>query len=75
MRPMKASIIILFRIALIALFGCLGGTLCSNDASASGTWQSTGNMITARSNHHQNLLDDGRVLMSGGLNNLGNPLA
>ena len=75
MQRIRASII-MFRIALVALFGCIGWTLFSNDASASGTWQSTaGNMITARSNHHQNLLADGRVLMSGGRNNAGNPLA
>ena len=74
MQPIKSSKLS-FRIAFIALFGCLGWTLFSNDASASGTWQSTGNMITARSGHHPSLLGDGRVLMSGGLNNAGNPLA
>ena len=71
MRRIKVSMFLL----RIALLGCVGWTLFSNDASASGTWESTGNMITARSNHHQNLLADGRVLMSGGLNNAGNPLA
>ena len=72
MRRIKVSMFLL----RIALFGCLGWSLFSNDASASGTWQSTtGNMITARSGHHPNLLGDGRVLMSGGLNNAGNPLA
>ena len=55
MRPIKFSKL-LFRIAFIALFGCLGWTVVDSDASASGTWQSTGNMITARSNHHPNLL-------------------
>ena len=39
------------------------------------TWVATGNMVTARTIHQQNLLDDGRVLMTGGLDSFGNPLA
>jgi hypothetical protein len=39
------------------------------------TWVATGNMVTARTSHQQNLLDDGRVLMTGGLDSAGNPLA
>jgi len=39
------------------------------------TWVATGNMVTARTSHLWNLLDDGRVLMTGGLDSAGNPLA
>ena len=39
------------------------------------TWVATGNMVTARTGHLWNLLDDGRVFIVGGLDSSGNPLA
>ena len=39
------------------------------------TWVATGNMVTPRTSHLWNLLDDGRVLITGGLDSAGNPLA
>ena len=39
------------------------------------TWAATGNMVTARTAHLWFLLDDGRVLITGGLDSAGNPLA
>ena len=39
------------------------------------TWVATGNMGSARTGHLWNLLDDGRVLIIGGLNSAGNPTA
>jgi hypothetical protein len=39
------------------------------------TWVATGNMVTARTAQLWSLLDDGRVLMTGGLDSAGNPLA
>ena len=39
------------------------------------TWVATGNMVSARTGHLWNLLDDGRVLIAGGLNSAGNPTA
>ena len=39
------------------------------------TWVATANIGTARTSHQQNLLDDGRTLLSGGLDAAGNPLA
>ena len=39
------------------------------------TWVATGNMVTARTSALWNLLDDGRVLIVGGLDSAGNPLA
>jgi WD40 repeat protein len=38
-------------------------------------WVATANMGAARTSHQQNLLDDGKVLLSGGLDAAGNPLA
>ncbi len=54
-----------------------GGTkrsraLYSPDAGTPETWQrATGNMVTARTIHRINLLDDGRVLITGGLDSAG----
>jgi hypothetical protein len=39
------------------------------------TWVATGNMVTARTGHLWSTLDDGRVLIVGGLDTTGNPLA
>jgi hypothetical protein len=39
------------------------------------TWVATGNMVTARNIAGINMLDDGRVLITGGLDSAGNPLA
>ena len=39
------------------------------------TWVATGNMVSPRTGHLWNLLDDGRVLIAGGLNSAGNPTA
>ena len=39
------------------------------------TWVATGNMVTARTNHLWSLLDDGRVLIVGGVDSAGNPMA
>jgi WD40 repeat protein len=39
------------------------------------TWVAAGNMVSARTGHLSNLLDDGRVLITGGLNAGGNPTA
>jgi WD40 repeat protein len=38
-------------------------------------WIATANLAAARTSHQQNLLGDGRVLLSGGLDAAGNPLA
>ena len=39
------------------------------------TWVATGNMITARNSPTYSIIDDGRVLITGGLDSAGNPLA
>ena len=39
------------------------------------TWASTGNLLAPRTGHQATLLDDGRVLISGGNDSSGNLLA
>jgi uncharacterized repeat protein (TIGR01451 family) len=57
-----------------------GGTntaelFCPEMPGVPGTWAATGNLVTARTGHQQTGLDNGKVLISGGLNTVGNPLA
>ena len=49
----------------IALLGCLGWTLFSNDASASQTWRTTGSMSTSLRHAVIERLPDGRILVAG----------
>jgi N-acetylneuraminic acid mutarotase len=63
----------------VAVSGVFGWNFVTNAslgiAAVPGQWETTGSLLSPRAGHHVILLNDGRVLVTGGLNSQGDPIA
>ena len=70
-QPLSLLIFVLGAMTLVSLMSPTNPA----QAATPGTWTATGTLITARASHTATLLADGRVLVAGGFDTYGNPLA
>jgi len=74
-KTVNSVVFVVLVLQVAALTVLLGGASFVAQAATPETWTTTGTLNTARASHTATHLNDGRVLVAGGMDSNGNPLA